>query len=320
MINKGSDHRPTGWQVIALSSEVVQDHPIGRRHSTKEYVLFRDNNGNICALEDRCAHRRAPLSLGRITKQGNILCPYHGWTYEGQKGHCIEIPNLSDTEAIPQYKIQSFITLEQHGLVFLWQGAAEKGVNELPITPELDVNSVAGEGCGLITLGYPSFVNTLLDSPALLLKVDEVTIIDDHLMGEPSFDGRLLTVERAADWTRKAKKRTRIPSDLPLTLRIQFDVKLSVASIEFFDEHNTLLIKALTGISNTSPSVTTTFWRWSKPIVNKDSFSKSDYLAYQKIDFQIAAQVDPSSLLTVYPYVSSILHGAIEPINSHYHN
>ncbi|MFA7553447.1 MAG: Rieske (2Fe-2S) protein [Spongiibacteraceae bacterium] len=316
MKNKGSAPPAISWQAIALSTEVVKDHPIARRNLNNEYVLFRNNNNEICTLENRCAHRRAPLSLGRITPQGAIQCPYHGWTYEGRNGNCIQIPNLSTSETIPQYQVSSFITKEQHGLVYLWQGDSISASDKPPTSFSLDAKSLAGEGHRLITLSHPSVIDTLLDSPSLLLKIDQVTLIDNHWMGEPTFDGRQLTVERVADWTRLAKKRQRIASDFPLILRIQLDIQTSVACIELLDEQNTPLVKTLFACQAVTPVVTAVFWRWIRPTINEKAYSKIAYSTYKKTSVAIAEQVDPSALLAVHPYISSVLHHKIKPASA----
>ncbi len=31
---------------------------------------------------DRCPHRLAPLSEGRIDESGNLMCSYHGWQFD----------------------------------------------------------------------------------------------------------------------------------------------------------------------------------------------------------------------------------------------
>src|SRR5262245_26962007 len=53
-------------------------------------VLFRES-GKLFALQDRCAHRGARLSLGRceFPSTGTITCSYHGWTYDGRTGQCL---------------------------------------------------------------------------------------------------------------------------------------------------------------------------------------------------------------------------------------
>lgn len=55
-------------------------------------VLFRDAAGHAAALLDRCPHRNAPLSLGRV--DGDLLeCGYHGWSFD-RGGTCRRIPGL----------------------------------------------------------------------------------------------------------------------------------------------------------------------------------------------------------------------------------
>ncbi len=42
-------------------------------------------------MADRCPHRLAPLSEGRVNEEGRLECPYHGWTFNGD-GSCHSIP------------------------------------------------------------------------------------------------------------------------------------------------------------------------------------------------------------------------------------
>lgn len=316
MTNKKSDDQTTAWQVIALSSEIDQQRPLARHQLADEYVLFRNQDNKVCALEDRCVHRRAPLSLGRITDQGTIQCPYHGWTYEGEHGLCVQIPNLSDSEKTPSYQTRSFNTREEHGLVYLWQGESPPENSSSLTRVSLDSQSASGEGRTLLTLSYQNMIDTLLDSPSLLLKIDEVSIIDDHWMGEPNLDGSLFTVERAADWSKKAKRRKRIASDLPLVVRIQLDTQFGIASIELIDDNNGTLVKAVIGLQPVTTAVTALLWRWEKQGVNAKNMDSKDHATAQKLSFSVAEELDASRLVAVKPYVSSILHGQIEPASS----
>lgn len=45
-------------------------------------VFFRDGRGGVGALIDRCPHRGAALSLGRVAPDGTLECPYHGWRFD----------------------------------------------------------------------------------------------------------------------------------------------------------------------------------------------------------------------------------------------
>ena len=45
-------------------------------------------DGKVAALEDRCAHRFAPLSMGKIVGGDRVQCPYHGLEYD-TSGACV---------------------------------------------------------------------------------------------------------------------------------------------------------------------------------------------------------------------------------------
>ena len=58
----------------------------------EQLVLWRDGQGEWQAYADRCPHRLAPLSEGRVTEEGMLECPYHGWAFGGPQGGCTIIP------------------------------------------------------------------------------------------------------------------------------------------------------------------------------------------------------------------------------------
>ena len=53
------------WYVAAWSREVGR-HLLARRLLDEPVVLYRRNDGTPVALLDRCAHKLAPLSMGRL--------------------------------------------------------------------------------------------------------------------------------------------------------------------------------------------------------------------------------------------------------------
>jgi nitrite reductase/ring-hydroxylating ferredoxin subunit len=91
---------PDGWWPVAHSDEIGQ-HPGAYRLGDQKLAIYRDLELNVRAVEDRCPHRRLPLSMGRLTEDGSIQCPYHGWSFDGATGKCTAIPNLSEGERIP---------------------------------------------------------------------------------------------------------------------------------------------------------------------------------------------------------------------------
>ncbi|MEQ8349002.1 MAG: aromatic ring-hydroxylating dioxygenase subunit alpha [Sneathiellaceae bacterium] len=109
------------WYVAGWSSEIpanTADGLLARTIVNLPVVLWRDTGGAAIAFEDRCCHRGAPLSRGRI--EGDALrCMYHGLKFD-RAGQCIEIP--SQDRVPPQARVRSFPVVERHGWAWIWMG------------------------------------------------------------------------------------------------------------------------------------------------------------------------------------------------------
>lgn len=117
------------WYIACESRELV-NKPLAAIIMQKQIVLFRAANGKIGAIEDRCAHRNAPLSRGRIVNNC-VECPYHGWQY-GIDGKVTDIPAFPETDPIPSNLfIKSYRALEMDG--YIWVCLAEKPAREKPL-------------------------------------------------------------------------------------------------------------------------------------------------------------------------------------------
>ena len=79
------------WYVVAESAELRADVVLARSVLGERLACFRGGDGKAAVLPDRCLHRNAPLSLGRV-REGTLACPYHGWRYAGD-GRVIRIPS-----------------------------------------------------------------------------------------------------------------------------------------------------------------------------------------------------------------------------------
>src|SRR5688572_27233117 len=84
-------------------------------------AIFRDAGGSPRAVLDRCAHRNAALSEGRVAEDGCIECPYHGWRYDGD-GECRAVPGLYEGDGAPATarKVVSHPATERDGFVYVW--------------------------------------------------------------------------------------------------------------------------------------------------------------------------------------------------------
>lgn len=80
------DDRLAHWHPVARFAE-LGDRPLSVTACGVPVAIFRAEDG-IRAVYDRCAHRRAPLSQGRV--EGNsLVCIYHGCAFEGAgRGYC----------------------------------------------------------------------------------------------------------------------------------------------------------------------------------------------------------------------------------------
>jgi vanillate O-demethylase monooxygenase subunit len=110
------------WSVAAASSSVSRGALLPMMLAGKPIVLFRNPDGQVVALEDRCVHRQAPLSLGRLEPRG-LRCLYHGLLF-GPDGRCLEIPGQDRIP--PTFSVVSYPVLERYGWIWVWPGDATR--------------------------------------------------------------------------------------------------------------------------------------------------------------------------------------------------
>ena len=109
------------WCIAATRDEITEK-PFARTIMNEPIVFVRNGRGEICALEDRCCHRGAPLSLGEATEVG-IRCGYHGMEF-APDGRCILIPGQTN---IPQKaRVKSYPIASNGDYHWIWMGDAQK--------------------------------------------------------------------------------------------------------------------------------------------------------------------------------------------------
>lgn len=105
------------WYVAAWSAE-LGDGLLARTLLGTPVVLFRDAAGKAAALDDRCPHRRYPLSKGTLEK-GVLTCGYHGYSFDGS-GACVRVPALQ--RPVSGQRAASFPVRETWNWVWIWMG------------------------------------------------------------------------------------------------------------------------------------------------------------------------------------------------------
>ncbi len=112
------DSHPDHWYPLAWSDELAPGKTLGRVIMGEPVVLYRGASGKVFALEDRCAHRQVPLSVGVV--EGDVLkCGYHGWAYDCS-GKCVDVPYFG-MEKLPN-GVKSYPAREIDGLIFVFPG------------------------------------------------------------------------------------------------------------------------------------------------------------------------------------------------------
>ncbi len=125
---------PDFWYPVALSRSVRNGQVAAAAFAGERIALYRARSGAVHALEDRCAHRQVPLSMGVVDGE-TLRCCYHAWAYRGD-GRISQIPYLSKGDARPPRGVRAYPVREAYGLVFVFPGDPEKAeVTALPDVP-----------------------------------------------------------------------------------------------------------------------------------------------------------------------------------------
>lgn len=128
------------WYVASYGHEVPQDGLLATEVAGEPIVLYRDTSGSIVAMADKCPHRLAPMSLGRVVGD-DLRCMYHGLRFNPD-GTCVEIPGQ---KKIPKSLcVQTYAVFESHHWVWLWIGDQDN-VDEASRPAELGHAPVDGE-------------------------------------------------------------------------------------------------------------------------------------------------------------------------------
>ncbi len=108
------------WYVAAFADEIARE-PLARTILGEPVVFYRTEAGEPVAFEDRCCHRHAPLSLGRLVGD-NLQCGYHGLTYE-PSGTVVAIPGQT---TVPNGgMVRKYPLVDRWRFGWIWMGDPE---------------------------------------------------------------------------------------------------------------------------------------------------------------------------------------------------
>ena len=154
-VNRGETSGKFNWTKQWYPVAVIDLLDTSKPHPTqllgKDIVVWKDGAGKWNVFEDKCPHRLAPLSEGRVEDDGTLLCAYHAWRFDGD-GKCTDMPQASSKEeedrvrANPRSCAFTRPCMEAQGLVWAWGEGGKEAELEARMTPPLVVPEIEGVG------------------------------------------------------------------------------------------------------------------------------------------------------------------------------
>jgi phenylpropionate dioxygenase-like ring-hydroxylating dioxygenase large terminal subunit len=111
------------WIPACLASEIAEPDaaPARVRLLGEDLVAFRDTDGRVGLLEERCPHRGASLFYGRNEHSG-LRCVYHGWKFD-TSGQCVD--QRSEMRPFCEHvRATAYPVHESGGIVWAYLGPA----------------------------------------------------------------------------------------------------------------------------------------------------------------------------------------------------
>ncbi|CAN0003370.1 unnamed protein product [Scytosiphon promiscuus] len=178
----GHDEELFNWNKQWYPVLSVTDTDPGRAHAVqvlgKDLVAWRDKEERWTCFDDRCPHRAAPLSEGRVEDDGSLLCAYHAWRFDAD-GKCLSIPqsdNGGKDEAQPKACAKVYPTQVVQDIVWVWgengpDAALESSLTPPQLIPELEDKEgiesgrvePANVGMNNVAYGWDTMMENLLD-------------------------------------------------------------------------------------------------------------------------------------------------------------
>jgi nitrite reductase/ring-hydroxylating ferredoxin subunit len=285
------------WWAVARSEEVTSARPMSVDIGDQPIVLWRDKQGLARALEDRCPHRRAPLSLGCVRESGFIQCGYHGWTYSGETGRLVEIPNMKDKQKFPPlYKATAFAVHESGGFVRVCLDA-----NAIPI--EAPSTELPLSGTVHVALPHDQYIAALFDDPGIVLGIRGIRFTP-YLMSELHVENGLLSMERSCQWQGLHWPAPFSP-EFPATVLISTHPVTGETSLTLRDAALNNLLSAVLAPVPAARGVSSVRWR-AAPARSRTMLSK--LISGAGPSLTVHPSIDAAALRKLKPSVS--IHGA----------
>lgn len=128
---------PNYWYAVEYDRIVGKGQVIEVKFWKTSIVLYRGQDGQLRALENRCAHRQLKLSLGEV-QGNNLVCAYHGWNYNSE-GKLVQLPHELFEKPMPSCQLKTYPLQVRYGLIWIFPGDLSLAESrKIPDIPELE--------------------------------------------------------------------------------------------------------------------------------------------------------------------------------------
>ena len=74
---------PFGWFQVAFPDDLAPGDVTALRYWGRDLVLWRDTDGGFHLQDAYCPHLGAHIGIGGTVDGDQVVCPFHGWRYDG---------------------------------------------------------------------------------------------------------------------------------------------------------------------------------------------------------------------------------------------
>lgn len=127
---------PDGWFGVARSDDLAVGDVRALHHLGRDLVAFRGEDGAARVFDAHCPHLGAHLGVGGRVCGDGIVCPFHGWQFDGD-GHAVAVPHLD--RPAPRVTARTWPVCERNGVILVWHHAGGE-------PPQFDVRTYRTEG------------------------------------------------------------------------------------------------------------------------------------------------------------------------------
>ncbi|KAL3941147.1 MAG: hypothetical protein SGARI_000697 [Bacillariaceae sp.] len=161
------------WYPVIWARDLLDREPTKVTVFDVDYVVAKvAGEKEVMALEDRCPHKAAALSEGRITANNNFQCAYHGWSFDGTTGICKDIPQVQEVDRTPPFPSRSCAkaipAMIHEEMVYLFVGGTAEEALLAPPPPSIHEYTANGfqMSCSIrdMPVDWPIVVSNICDA------------------------------------------------------------------------------------------------------------------------------------------------------------